>query len=146
LQSLPTAAKDFRAVHVPPFSGIGAEETHYDRPYQDLLVGQGKAGDILRNLLLEIFQQEDKTSWNELCSSVEEIFRYRLLPPNYKEKPYILCEYLRGIPRGKGKNGLAQLDVAGAGSGFHQVLLLLAFCMPGRRRSCCWMSRTPISM
>ncbi len=127
LQSLPTAAKDFRAVHVPPFSGIGAEETHYDRPYQDLLVGQGKAGDILRNLLLEIFQQEDKTSWNELCSSVEEIFRYRLLPPNYKEKPYILCEYLRGIPKGKGKNGLAQLDVAGAGSGFHQVLLLFGF-------------------
>ena len=40
LPSLPTAVKDFRAIHVPPFSGIGAEETRYDRPYQDLLIGQ----------------------------------------------------------------------------------------------------------
>jgi len=38
-----------------------------------------------------------------------------------------LCEYLRGIPRGRLKNGLPQLDIASAGSGFHQVLLLLGF-------------------
>ena len=25
---------------MPPFSGIGAEETRYDRPYQNLLIGQ----------------------------------------------------------------------------------------------------------
>jgi len=125
--SIPQAAGDVRVVHVPPFSGIGAEETRYDRPYQDLLIGQGKAGDILRNLLLEVYQQDDRTGWEALCREVEEVFGYRLLPPDYEGRPFILCEYLRGVPKGRGKNGLAQLDIASAGSGFHQVLLLLSF-------------------
>jgi predicted ATPase len=124
--NIPQAAEDVRVVHVPPFSGIGAEETRYDRPYQDLLIGQGKPGDILRNLLLEVYQQDGGTSWDALCREVEEIFGYRLLPPEYEGRPFILCEYLRGIPKGSGKDGLPQLDIASAGSGFHQVLLLLS--------------------
>jgi len=127
LDELPRAAGRVSVVHVPPFSGIGAEETRFDRPYQDLLIGQGKPGDILRNLLLEIHQQEDPLAWRELCEAVERIFVYRLLPPVYAGKPFILCEYLRGIPSGRGKEGLPQLDIASAGSGFHQVLLLLGF-------------------
>jgi len=121
------AAEDVRVVHVPPFSGIGSEETRYDRPYQDLLVGQGKAGDILRNLLYEVFNQGDKGPWTELRDQIEQIFGYRLLEPQYEGMPYILCEYLRGVPKGKGRDGLPQLDIASAGSGFHQVLLLLGF-------------------
>jgi hypothetical protein len=127
IERLPQAAQDISVVHIPPFSGIGPEETRYDRPYQDLLIGQGKAGDILRNLLLEIFLNEDKKPWNDLCEDVEKIFGYRLLPPSYVGTPYIICEYLKGLPRDKGRNGLPQLDIASAGSGFHQVLLLLGF-------------------
>lgn len=127
IDSLPKAAQDMRVVHVPPFSGIGAEETRYDRPYQDLLVGQGKAGDILRNLLLEVYQQDDHADWKSLCQEIERIFGYRLLPPEYEGRPFILCEYLRGVPKGRLKNGLPQLDIASAGSGLHQVLLLLGF-------------------
>jgi len=130
IDNLPKAAEDLTVVHVPPFSGIGAEETRYDRPYQDLFVGQGKPGDILRNLLLEVYQKRDEDdgkAWSDLCSQVEEIFAYRLLPPQYEGRPFILCEYMPGIPRGKGKNGLPRLDIASAGSGFHQVLLLMAF-------------------
>ena len=124
---LPDLVGEFQVVHVPPFSGIGAEETRYERPYQDLLIGQGKAGDIVRNLLVEVFQHEDKSRWDELVGQVDSIFGYRLLPPVFEGKPYILCEYLRGQPQGKGRNGLPQLDIASAGSGFHQVLLLLGF-------------------
>lgn len=116
---------DFNIVHVPPFSGIGVEETRVDKPYQDLLIGQGKAGDILRNLLYEVSQDQGK--WGLLCGQVEEIFGYRLLPPAYKGRPFIVAEYLPEIPVGKGKNGLHQLDISSAGSGFHQVLLLLSF-------------------
>jgi len=129
---VPIQARDLKVVHVPPFSGIGAEETRYDGPYQDLLIGQGKAGDILRNLVLEVHRrsQEDKEDhgWDELCSHIREIFGYKLLPPEYEGKPYILCEFLPGVPeKGHGKGGLPTLDIASAGSGFHQVLLLLAF-------------------
>lgn len=126
LPSLPSVADRVSVIHVPPFSGIGAEETRYDRAYQDLLIGQGKPGDILRNLLYEIYHR-DPESWKKLRSDIEEIFVVRLLPPLYEGRPFILCEYLQGVPRGKGKDGLPQLDIASAGSGFHQVLLLLSF-------------------
>lgn len=132
IDDLPRAAQDFQVVHVPPFSGIGPEETRYDRPYQDLQIGQGKVGDILRNLLLEVYEKYSKErdgGWESLSREVEAIFGYRLQPPEYEGRPFILCEYLPGIPRGKGKDGLPALDIASAGSGFHQVLLLLGFLL-----------------
>lgn len=127
MDAIPEAAKDLNIIHVPPFSGIGAEETRSDRPYQELLIGQGKAGDVLRNLLLELYQMPDKGSWEELVRQVERIFHFRLLPPEYEGRPFILCEYLPGIPPKRGLGGLPKLDVSCAGSGFQQVLLLLGF-------------------
>ncbi len=127
IDNIPDEALSLSVVHVPPFSGIGIEETRYDKPYQDLLIGQGKPGDILRNLLLEVYQKDDKQDWHDLCQQVDEIFGYRLLPPEYEGRPFITCEYIRGIPKGKGKDGLPVLDISSAGSGFHQVLILLGF-------------------
>lgn len=125
--NIPKAMEDFNVVHVPPFSGIGAEETQYKREYQDLLIGQGKPGDIVRNLLVEVHAQKDNKLWGDLCEQIKQLFGYTLLPPNYEGKPFILCEYLPGLPKGKGMNGLPRLDIANAGSGFHQTLMLLAF-------------------
>jgi hypothetical protein len=127
LDAVPKAARDLSVVHVPPFSGIGAEETGLDRPYQELLVGQGKAGDILRNLLWELYQLPDRASWERLVSDVESVFGFRLLPPVYEGRAFILCEYLPGIPPKRGVGGLPRFDIASGGSGFQQVLLLLSF-------------------
>src|SRR4029077_7654714 len=112
IDQLPQAALDLSVAHIPLFSGIGPEETRYDRPYQDLLIGQGKAGDILRNLLLEVYENEDKAEWKSLCARIEEIFGYQLQPPKYGGAPFIVCEYLRGIPRSAGGNGFPELDIA----------------------------------
>jgi predicted ATPase len=121
----PQIIQDLQIVHVPPFSGIGAEETRYDRPYQDLLIGQGKPGDILRNLLLEVYKN-GKEKWDTLSREIESIFGYQLLPPLYEGRPFILCEYKQGLPEGKGRIN-KPLDISCAGSGFHQVLTLLGF-------------------
>jgi predicted ATPase len=121
---LPTAAAAIQVVHVPPFSGIGSAETRFDRPYQDLLIGQGKAGDIIRNLLLEVHERKDG-SWDALCRRVENVFGYRLLPPEYNGQPHIICQYHKSDPQ-PGRSS-PKLDIASSGSGFHQVLLLLAF-------------------
>lgn len=121
------ALEDVSVVYIPPFSGIGINETRYDRPYQDMLVGQGKGGDILRNLLLDVAERDDPADWDRMETIVERIFQYRLLKPRYGGQPYIGCEYLKGIPPKKGLGGLPPLDVSTAGSGFHQVLLILAF-------------------
>lgn len=114
-------------VHCPPFSGIGAEERRMDRAAQNLEIGRGKPGDILRNLLYEVSQDDER--WADLVRDVQDLFHVTLLRPEYDEAltPFILCEYLAGIPRGKGKNGLPSFDIASCGSGFLQVLLLMAF-------------------
>jgi hypothetical protein len=118
------ALNQLQVVHVPPFSGIVADETRLDRAYQDLLIGQGRPGEILRNLLLELYENKP-TEWNELAKDIEEIFGYRLLPPQYEGRPYIICQY-QPVLLG-GVSHLPKFDIASAGSGFLQVLLLLSF-------------------
>lgn len=125
LTEIPAGAKDIKIVHVPPFSGIGAEETGLQLGYQHRLVGQGKPGDILRNLMLEVYRAdgEKKTGlWKKLVEDVGGLFGYRLKEPQYSEStdPFIRIEYTHGASR-------TAFDVASAGSGFHQVLTLLGF-------------------
>lgn len=129
LAHLENAKERVSVVYVPPFSGIGVNETRHDRPYQDMLIGQGKAGDILRNLLLEVSDSEDPTRWERLERVVEGIFHYRILRPAYQGMPFITCQYLKGVPPVKGLGGFAPLDISTTGSGFHQVLLILAFML-----------------
>ncbi len=117
--------EEIRVVYVPSFSGIETEEKVHTREYQEWLVGQGKPGDIIRNLLVET--AGDSRAWQALQTDVEKIFGYRLLPPQHQGRPFILCEYLPGIPKGRGHGGYSKLDIASAGSGFLQTLLLLAF-------------------
>ena len=127
LEDMEKAQQEVSVIYVPPFSGIGVNETRYDRPYQDMLVGQGKGGDILRNLLFEVSQRPEVADWEKLEGIIEEVFQYRLLRPVYGGAPYITCQYLKGIPAGRSLGGLPPLDVSTTGSGFHQVLLILAF-------------------
>lgn len=126
LEATYEAIREHQIVHIPPFSGIGPEETHYDRAYQDLLIGQGKPGDILRNLLLDV-SKKGKKEWDELCSEIADIFGYQLITPSYEGRPYILCEYYDSIPKESGRRNLTKLDISSAGSGFLQVLMLLGF-------------------
>jgi predicted ATPase len=125
-EEVPAAALQSTIVHCPPFSGIGSEERRLDKGAQNLEVGRGKPGDIIRNLLLEVSQNEQ--GWTELANHMRELFNITLLPPEYDQlTPFILCEYLPGIPKGRGRNGLPTLDLSSAGSGLLQVLLLLAY-------------------
>ena len=117
----PVSAHSLGIVHVPPLSGIERDEPRRDRGMQDLLVGQGRPGEILRNLLFEIAAQKDTESWQALAHHVRELFRIELIQPAYSPaQPYIVCEY-----RESGHD--RPLDLANAGSGTLQVLLMLAF-------------------
>ncbi len=115
------AAKGLAVVHIPPLSGVERDEPKRDRGLQDLLVGQGRPGEILRNLLLEIAEGGEATDWNELSKQVQDLFRIELLKPVYSPaQPYIVCEY-------REPTLTRPLDLSNAGSGTLQVLLLLAF-------------------
>lgn len=122
---LPEGATRMNVVHVPCFSGIGVNETRYQKAYQDKLIGEGKPGDILRNLLFEIYEKDRERAWEELVELIQKLFGYKLLPPHFigEITPGITCEYLSRTSRNKSLH----LDIASAGSGFHQVLVLFSF-------------------
>jgi hypothetical protein len=104
-------------VYVPSMTGlISTAEPVYQRPKLDQLLGQGRPGDIIRNLLVEAHQSE--TAWPALTEGIRRLFGYELLPPDASMAD-IRAEYRVGTR--------PALDIASAGSGFQQVLMLLAF-------------------
>jgi len=104
-------------VFVPPMTGLSTDEPVYQSPKIDQLLGQAKPGEVIRNLLLQAHQSE--TAWAALQESIKRLFGYELLPPN-ADGPDILAEYTA-------QPGGTRLDIASAGSGFQQVLMLLTF-------------------
>jgi len=117
----PPAAREMNVVHVPPLSGIERDEPRRQRGMQDLLVGQGRPGEILRNLLVEVAEKIDPRRWEELGEHIRRLFRIDLRKPVHSPmQPFIICEY-----REEGHS--RPLDLSNAGSGTLQVLLLFAF-------------------
>ena len=108
-------------VFVPPMTGIGIDEPVFQVPKIEQLLGLGRPGEILRNLLAEA--NRTQPAWEALQDSMKNLFGYKLLPPD-TSGPHIRAEY-----RMSDAEGVAHpdLDIASAGSGFQQVLMLLAF-------------------
>jgi len=125
VRPLPTAAPRLfaegiaalRAVFVPPMTGLSTEEPVFQMPKIDQLLGMGKPGDVLRNLLVQAHQ--DAAAWGSLTDAIKRLFGYELLPPDASGAD-IVAEYRSG-PNAQ------RLDIASAGSGFQQVLMLLTF-------------------
>jgi len=109
-------AVDFRTVFAPPMSGLGTAEPVYQAPKLAQLLGMGRPGEIIRNLLV---QASETAAWAELCEGIRRLFGYELLPPD-SSGPDIVAEY-------RPSHGARPLDIASAGSGFQQVLMLLTF-------------------
>ena len=107
---------DFPVVFAPPMDGVNIEEPLYHWPKVEQLLYIGRPGETLRNLLVEAHRSS--SAWKALVESVERLFGYRLLEP-YAGGAHVVAEY-------RESETAQPLDIASAGSGFHQVLLLLA--------------------
>ena len=119
----PPAAAELDVVRVPALSGVRRDEPLHAPGMRRLIVGESRAGDMLRNLLWEIGGplNPDRTEWESLFGHIRELFRIELLEPAYSAaEPYIRSEYREA-------GGKRPLDLASAGSGTLQVILLLAF-------------------
>jgi predicted ATPase len=132
IDDIPAFARSLNVVHVPAFSGLGTQEPRHAMGIQNKLIGEGRPGEIVRNLLLEIWEHSGSKAsqepWKDLKADIERLFQCDLLPPEFSDaKPYVICEYR---PKPNPADRIARppkLDIANAGSGFHQVLLLLSF-------------------
>lgn len=120
---VPEPVRKLTVVHVPPLGGVQTDEEKRELGIQNRLIGEGRPGEILRNLLLQVAER-DADGWRALVSAVEEMFQVSLLKPTFMGT-YITCEY-NPTHAGRARQRKS-LDIANAGSGFHQVLLLLAF-------------------
>ena len=114
----PNAARStaLSTVFVPPMTGLSREEPLYARDETvDSLLAQGRPGEVIRNLLVKAHQS---AAWAPLQDAIRRLFNYELLPPVVGAN--IVAEYQRP------GTGIAY-DIASAGSGFQQVLMLLTF-------------------
>ena len=118
------STKEFpRIVYVPPFSGIEPHEPWMDDGNVKQHVGKSQPGSVLRNLLYRVIdgrEDDDVNDWNEITSVIKSWFNVELQRPQYTKgiSTEIKVEY-----RVDGKS----YDVISGGSGFHQILTLLAF-------------------
>ncbi len=107
---------NLNAVFVPAMGGLSPAEPVYQAPKIEQLLGEGKPGDVLRNLLVEA---NHLRVWDDLCGSIRRMFGYELAPPDAAAAD-IVAEY-------RERPGLPLFDIASAGSGFQQILMLMTF-------------------
>ncbi|MBI1849292.1 MAG: AAA family ATPase [Planctomycetes bacterium] len=107
----------FRTVYIPSITGLTLDEPVYQDPRLDQLIGMGRPGEVLRNLLMRAANNPD--AWTRLFRSIRTLFGVELLPID-SSGPVIVAEYEERL-------GGPRFDVASGGSGFQQVLMLLAF-------------------
>jgi ABC-type lipoprotein export system ATPase subunit len=103
---------------MPPMSGLSPEEPEVTRGRIDVLVGRGQTAEVLRNICLQV-QQQDSDAWGLITARMKELFGVEIGNPQ------------RDTARGevtltfRDRAG-TELDLVSSGRGQQQVLLLLA--------------------
>jgi predicted ATPase len=105
-----------RVVFVPPMTGLAISEPVYQAPKIAQLLALGRPGEVLRNVILQA--SNDDYAWDVLTHAIQRMFGYELARPNGQGAD-IVAEYRK-------QAGETMLDVASAGSGFQQVLMLVS--------------------
>lgn len=126
-QKLPPEASN--VFHLPPLSGVQTYEKRMDLGAQLRAIGEGRPGEILRNLLLQL-HENSPDKWKDLKNRVQHLFGLELQPIKYNSAtdPDISV-YYRPISANndEGIRSRVKFEIASAGSGFLQFLLLAAF-------------------
>lgn len=110
-------------VYVATVGGLSVEEPVYQPDYIETLLGRQRPGEVVRNLLWHASQS---SAWTQLTAAVQRLFGVELLAPQ-TPGGQIVCEYQQNAQS-------PRFDILSAGSGFQQVVLLLA-CLFTRRGS-----------
>ena len=102
-----------------PMSGIETEEPIIQPGRIDVLLGQGQTAQVLRNLCLMVLR-EDPSAWSRIAALMKRLFAVDLEEPAETGRGAIDLFYRQsGVRR--------PVDIALAGRGLQQVLLILAY-------------------
>jgi len=106
---------------LPPMSGLAASETRLTNGAINVLLGEGRTAEVLRNLCHMILQREDgAVRWRALTEYMSRLFGVTIGEPVYVvERGEITMSY-------RERSG-PPLDLSSSGRGLQQTLLLLAY-------------------
>jgi predicted ATPase len=107
---------------LPPMSGLAAQEFRKERGEINVLIGEGRTAEVLRNLCYLIWngQGNGRERWQRVCQQIDALFGVKLEEPRYlPERSEIEMSYCD-------RSGI-RLDLSSAGRGLQQTLLLLAY-------------------
>jgi AAA15 family ATPase/GTPase len=109
-----------------PMSGMSTEEIYVADGRMNVLLGEGKTAEVLRNLCWSVARDESNDDgytedWFEIFKLFHKLFNISLEPPNYNTKRGSITLHYRvegvRIP----------LDISLAGRGLQQMLLLVVY-------------------
>lgn len=117
-REVPATAGKLRLAYLPPMSGLAPVERRQDEGAIDVLIGEGRTAEVLRNLCWQSFQIHPQ-QWRRIVDRIHSLFGAKLKDPRYiKERGEIVMSFL--TPGG------VELDLSASGRGQQQTLLLLS--------------------
>ena len=108
-----------------PMSGLETEEPILQRGRIDVLLGQGQTAQVLRNLCLLVYQA-NADDWKRIVDWMKRLFNVTFSDPKETSRGSIDLFYRQDSIR-------EPLDIAVAGRGLQQMLLLFAYLYSHRR-------------
>ncbi len=115
---------ELETVFIPAIGGLVREESMLaDRVAIQARLAQARAGEVLRNLVVLVHARE--AEWAKLNATLARMFGFELTPPVRGAE--ITCEFKRAGSQGP------SFDLASAGSGMLQVLLVLSLLLTHER-------------
>jgi len=102
-----------------PMSGIDMEETVLKPARVNVLLGQGRTAEVLRNLCLTVWENS-QDDWSRIVHLTRRLFSVELSPPRINGQGLIVLGYRQ-------VGAATDLDISSAGRGFLQTLLIFAY-------------------
>ena len=118
---VPEHAANVNMAYLPPMSGLGTNETRLDVGAINVRLGEGRTAEVLRNLCYQVAYADNNNgheNWEKITAKVEKLFGVVINRPEYnQERGEITMTYR--------DSSATRLDLASAGRGLQQTLLLL---------------------
>ncbi|MFN3628759.1 MAG: ATP-dependent nuclease [Casimicrobiaceae bacterium] len=102
-----------------PMSGLDTEEPILQPGRVDVLLGQGRTADVLRNLCLTV-ARSNPDDWRRVVTLMQRLFNIELRAPEETSRGSITLSYRQ-------PNVKEALDISSAGRGMLQMLLVFAY-------------------
>ena len=102
-----------------PMSGLDSEEPILQPGRVDVLLGQGRTADVLRNLCLAVYKSSTD-DWRRITALLKRLFNVELGLPEETARGSITLAYRQGGVK-------EELDISSAGRGLLQMLLVFAY-------------------